>query len=86
MAKPDKTLLQVLSGRSDANIRFKDLCSLLESLGFSRRTKGSHFIFYRDGVEELINLQEEKSKAKVYQVRQVRRVIVKHGLAELDDA
>jgi hypothetical protein len=43
-------------------------------------------MFFRKGVEELINLQEEKGKAKPYQVRQVRRVIVKHGLAELKDA
>jgi len=86
VAKTEKTLLRVLSGRSDANISFKDLCSLLESLGFSRRIRGSHFIFVREGVEELINLQEEKSKAKPYQVRQVRRAIVKYGLAELDGA
>ena len=86
MAKTEKTLLRVLSGRSDANISFKDLCSLLESLGFSRRIRGSHFIFVREGVEELINLQEEKSKAKPYQVRQVRRAIVKYGLAELNGA
>ncbi len=86
MGKTEKILLRVLSGRSDANLSFKDLCSLLETLGFSRRVRGSHFIFFRQGVEEFINLQEEKGKAKPYQVRQVRRVIVEYGLAELNDA
>ncbi|MDQ3174333.1 MAG: type II toxin-antitoxin system HicA family toxin, partial [Acidobacteriota bacterium] len=43
---------------------------------------GSHHTFRRDGVEEKINLQRDKGKAKVYQVRQVRAVIVKYGLGE----
>jgi hypothetical protein len=44
------------------------------------RTRGSHHIFRRQGVRELINLQRERGKAKVYQVRQVRQVIVRYGL------
>jgi hypothetical protein len=49
-------------------------------LGFEERTRGSHHIFRRHGVRELINLQREGSKAKVYQVRQVRQVVVRYGL------
>jgi hypothetical protein len=40
----------------------------------------SHHIFRKHGVRELVNLQREGSKAKVYQVRQVRGVILRYGL------
>ena len=73
---------KILGGRSDANIRFDDLCALLRSLGFIERTRGSHHIFRRRGVIERINLQREGSHAKPYQVRQIRRVILKHNLEE----
>jgi len=75
-----KSLLQVLRGTSDANIRFEDLCHLLIRLGFEERTKGSHPVFRKAGVEEKISLQKEGNKAKPYQVRQVRNVILKHKL------
>ncbi len=80
MNRHEKLLLQILRGTSDANIRFEDLCALLLHLGFEERTRGSHHLFRRPGVEERINLQREGSKAKVYQVRQVRAVILKHQL------
>jgi predicted RNA binding protein YcfA (HicA-like mRNA interferase family) len=54
-----KTLRRLLSGTSDAAIRFDDLCSLLQSLGFDKRVKGSHPLFRKSGVEERINLQRE---------------------------
>jgi len=47
-----------------------------------RRTKGSHHIFRRPGVEERLNLQESGAKAKPYQVRQVRAVLLKYHLIE----
>jgi len=49
-------------------------------LGFEERTRGSHHIFRKSGIEERINLQRDGRKAKPYQVRQVRGVIVKHRL------
>jgi predicted RNA binding protein YcfA (HicA-like mRNA interferase family) len=70
----------VLSGTADAAIRFTELCSLRNSLGFDERVKGSHHVFRRPGVEEMINIQREGSTAKPYQVRQVRAVILKHRL------
>jgi predicted RNA binding protein YcfA (HicA-like mRNA interferase family) len=58
---------------------------LLGQLGFTLRVKGSHHIFTRDGVDEIINLQPKGSLAKPYQVKQVRELILKHQLAdELD--
>ncbi len=59
----EKILRRVLSGTSDANIRFDDLCHLLGSFGFEMRVRGSHHIFRKAGVEEKINLQREGSDA-----------------------
>jgi len=74
--KCEKTKLQVLSGASDANIAFDDLCRLMVHLGFTQRTKGSHHIFSKGGVREIINLQPDgNGKSKKYQVRQVRNLI-----------
>jgi len=81
-----RLLLKILQGRFDANIGFKELRSLLIELGFVERTRGSHHIFRRDGIEERINVQREGSKAKPYQVRQVRTVLVKYGLGDIDGA
>ena len=74
-----KTLRRLLSGTSDAAIRFDDLCSLLESLGFDKRVKSGHHLFRKAGVEERINLQREGNNAKPYPVKLVRAVILKYG-------
>ena len=83
MAKYDDLLSRILCGTSDANIAFSDLRQLLNRLGFEERIRGSHHMFRKAGVEEKINLQREGSKAKVYQVRQVRATILKHKLGGL---
>lgn len=80
MTQLQKLCSQVLGGHSDANIAFTDLCHPLKRLGFVERTRGSHHIFTRQGVEERINLQESGTNAKPYQVKQVRAVIVRYGL------
>lgn len=80
MGKLEKTLWQILSGNSDQNIAFNDLIYVLESLGFQNRIKGSHHLFSKDGVEEIVNIQPANGKAKPYQVKQVRAVIVKYQL------
>ena len=80
MGKLDKLIEKILLGSADANIDFDDLRSVLLSLGFSERSKGSHHIFSKPGLEELINLQSDGSKAKPYQVRQVRAIIQRNNL------
>jgi predicted RNA binding protein YcfA (HicA-like mRNA interferase family) len=65
---------------SDANIAFTDLANLLKHFGFDMIIKGSHHVFRKDGVIEKVNLQKEGNKAKPYQVRQVRNIIVKYKL------
>ena len=80
MSKYAKLLTQVLRGASDANIPFDGLCGLMRHLGFNERIRGSHHIYSREGVEEIINLQPAGSRAKAYQVKQVRIVILKYKL------
>lgn len=80
MAKRDTLLVQVLSGSADANIPFDGLRRLLVRLGFDERIRGSHHIFTKIGVEEILNLQSKGKDAKAYQVKQVRSVIVKYRL------
>ena len=76
----DKKLLEkVLSGLADKNIRFQNFNKLLNDFGFSERIKGDHHIFYKEGIDEIINLQPLKDgKAKAYQVKQVRIIILKY--------
>ena len=74
-------LKNILSSLSDKNIKFSDLKKLIKELGFSERIKGSHHIFFRKNITEIINLQSLKNrKAKAYQVRQVRNIIIKYEL------
>ncbi len=76
-------LEKILSGLSDKNIKFSDLRKLVLDLGFSERIKGSHHIFFKEGIAEIINLQPIKEgKAKSYQVKQVRNIILKYRLHE----
>lgn len=80
MGSIDKLILKILSGTSDANIGFDDLCNILRNLGFELRIRGSHHLFRKDGIEEKVNLQKDGAKAKPYQVRQVRNILVKYKL------
>ena len=83
MCRQQKTLLDVLHGRSDANIAFADLCALLTWLGFQERIRGSHHIFWKEDVMEILNLQPKRGKGKSYQVKQVRLVIIKYKLGDI---
>lgn len=86
MGKYEKLLFQILRAASDANIAFDDVRQLLLRLGFEERKRGSHHTFRKEGIEEKINLQRDGSKAKTYQVRQVRALILKYKLGgELED-
>ena len=81
MTQKDKLIVKILSGTSDKNIGFNDLTRLLESFSFSCRVRGDHHIYYKEGVEEIINIQPlSNSKAKPYQVKQIRLLILKYKL------
>lgn len=82
----DKLIRQILAGRSDSNIPFEPLCQMLRSLGFHERIRGDHHIFGKPGVVEIVNLQPLPSgKAKAYQVKQVRNLIVRYKLEDDDN-
>ena len=76
----DRLTRRILSGQSDANIRFDELRTFLLRLGFDERIRGSHFTYRRSGVRRPINLQRYGSQAKDYQVRQVRKILNDHDL------
>jgi hypothetical protein len=86
MSRFDKLLAKILWGASDRSIPFRSLCQLMRSLGSVERIRGSHHIFSKEGVEEILNLQPKGTKAKPYQVKQVRNLIVKHTPGEVTDA
>jgi predicted RNA binding protein YcfA (HicA-like mRNA interferase family) len=79
MATCEKILQSVMSGFQDKNIKFSDLQKLLDNLGFHCRIKGDHFIYWKNGIGEIINLQPDGNNAKPYQVKQVRNIILKYG-------
>ena len=68
MGKLEKLYEHILMRRSDANVPFETLRTLLRRLGFDERIKGDHHIFTKDG------------KGKPYQVKQVRDVILKYQI------
>ncbi len=80
MATLEKLFYLIMSGTQDRNIKFTDLQKILEVLGFQCRIKGDHFIYWRDGIDEIINIQPDGNKAKPYQVKQIRNIILKYGL------
>jgi hypothetical protein len=86
MGKHQKILEKVLDARADNNIAFRDLCNLLEFLGFDERIKGDHHIFARGDITEILNLQPKGSKAKAYQVKQDRDLILEYRFGENEDA
>jgi hypothetical protein len=63
MGKYSKLRQNILAGGADGSIEFSALCQLLVRLGFDERIKGTHHIFTRDGVDEIINLQPKGNKA-----------------------
>ena len=80
MSKFDKLPTKLLFASSDKNFPFEDLVKILLSLEFQMRINGSHHIFSREDVVEIMNLQPLNSKAKPYQVKQVRELIIKYKL------
>ncbi len=80
---PRKTLQLILQG--SRNIRFADFVGLVQAFGFRlARTRGSHHIFARRGIPELVNLQNVAGQAKPYQVDQFLKLVEQHGLTLQD--
>ncbi|TLU99290.1 type II toxin-antitoxin system HicA family toxin [Dyadobacter luticola] len=85
MGKFDKLILKLLSGSADNNFSFEDLRLILLKLGFTEKTTGgSHRIFYMENVLEIVNIQPDGNKAKPYQVKQVRSIVLKYKLVNYE--
>lgn len=82
MGKIQKILFRILNGASDNNIDFDDLTRILIHFDFELRVKGSHHIFTRSDIEEIVNIQPNGNKAKSYQVKQIRNIILQYKLSK----
>jgi hypothetical protein len=80
MDRHQKLLQHILTRKGDANVPFEGLCGLLHRLGFEERVRGDHHIFSMANLEDIINIQPKGIKAKPYQVRQVRDIVLRHGI------
>ena len=80
MATIEKLIAAIMSGTQDRNIKFSDLQKILNVFEFQCRIKGDHFIYWKDGIEEIINIQPDGNKAEPYQVKQIRNLILKYHL------
>ncbi|RLI77115.1 type II toxin-antitoxin system HicA family toxin [Archaeoglobales archaeon] len=65
------------------NVRFTDLCKAAELFGFKYRGgKGSHVVYVKEGIEEILVFQNVGGKAKPYQVKQFLKIVEKYNLLE----
>ena len=79
MASTKKVLNAVLARAG--TVGFRDFERLLTGLGFRLdRVTGSHHIYLHPKVTRPMNIQPIGKDAKPYQVRQLRDMIVEHGL------
>ena len=79
-----KLLARILSGTRE--VRFAEFIALVEAFGFRlSRVNGSHHIFVRDGIRELVNLQNVGGKAKQYQIQQWLKLVERYNLTLEDE-
>jgi hypothetical protein len=78
----DRKLIELIT-RNPLNVRFDEICKLAQDFGFVLKGgRGSHRIYTRRGVAEMLNFQNVNGNAKPYQVRQLLRIIKKYNLDE----
>lgn len=83
--KPRRLLAHLLAGNL-SNVAFADFVALVEAFGFRRvSVSGSHHIFTRPGVRQLVNIQRVAGQAKAYQIRQVLRLVERYNLQLRDE-
>ncbi len=77
--KHHKRLQKIIA--SPANVRFGEMVTLVQAFGFRLlRTSGAHHLFGRAGINEQLNLQNVKGKAKPYQIRQFLKIVERYNL------
>lgn len=82
----DKIRLLEMLKNNPKNVRFNKLCQAAEAFGFEYKGgKGSHRIYIRKDIKEMLNFQNVHGKAKPYQVKQLIKVIEKYNLLKEKD-
>lgn len=83
--KPSVLLARMLTG-AVGNVAFTDAQRLMEAMGFELlRVRGSHHVYGRRGVAELVNLQDARGQAKPYQLRQVAALVRRYDLGVVEE-
>jgi hypothetical protein len=77
----DKRSLYEQLKQNPKNIHFEKICKIAIVFGFRYRGgKGSHCVYVREGIRELLNFQNVNGKVKPYQVKQFIKIIEKYNL------
>jgi HicA-like toxin of HicAB toxin-antitoxin system len=77
--RPAKTWEHIIAGGRD--VRFRDFERLVVAFGFEfDRQSGSHRIYRHSGLRLRMNIQPERGRAKLYQIRQLLDLVETHGL------
>lgn len=82
MPSVEKIISDIICAEKNSNIKFRDLQRVLDVMGFRCRIKGDHFIYYKDGINEIINIQLKGNKVKPYQVKQIDPGAVHSGFPQ----
>jgi predicted RNA binding protein YcfA (HicA-like mRNA interferase family) len=76
-----RKLLARLAAGAVRNVGFEDFAGLVRAFGFTLvRTSGSHHIYTRPDIPQLVNLQDVQGQAKPHQIRQFLRLVERHNL------
>jgi hypothetical protein len=76
-----RKLLARLAAGAVRNVGFDDFTGLVSAFGFVlARRSGSHHIYTRPDIPQLVNLQDVDGQAKPYQVRQFLRLVERYNL------
>ena len=79
MSKPEKLFAKIKNNPQD--VRFDEICKIAEVFGFRYKGgKGSHKVYSRKGIPEILNFQNVRGKAKPYQVKQFLKIIEDYNL------
>ena len=74
-----KLLEKILN--SNKNVHFNDLVTLITAFGFTLiRNASSHHIYEHKDIAEMVNIQNDKGKAKPYQIKQFLQLVEKYKL------
>jgi len=79
VSKAEKLFAKV--GNNPQDVRFNEICKLAEAFGFKYKGgKGSHVVYSKKGIPDIVNFQNVNGMAKPYQVRQFLKIVEEYSL------